>query len=261
MYKLERAGSGIPMGSVETLKPYFEEFRVFLDHGGKEIRKEEDVPKDFQGPIVLLKNPTPIFMEFMKQFSKEDKPKVRLLIRSFMLNKRAPKHFIIQGPIASGKTTLIDLAIALAPTEPGHLKYLQPIQFWAESLIDVCPMGTQGGVEFWTADPRYPSIFSKEKRVLVQKPVVASDADEYTLSFVRKLAPQRTKRTRMVHRKHQSTIVYHEWDSPIVVEAGWMPDLDSEMFYTIHMEGLSNIDPSFGTKLVKEAPLIRKIIL
>ena len=59
--RLECAGSGVEMGTVDALtKQHFQQYRVFLNHGGQEIRSPSELPTDFDAehvPVVLFKKP------------------------------------------------------------------------------------------------------------------------------------------------------------------------------------------------------------
>ncbi len=199
---------------------------------------------------------TPCFDALMVQVHKEDRPLVRVMLFSMIHNRRAAKHFVVEGPTCSGKSTLAQLAQALTPMGFGY-PYIDS-KFWMENLVDVAPMGTPNGVECWCADGVYPFIWSKEKQVLLQKPVLVQIVDEDTLIRVSSLTSSGSIDTmKVVNRKDKPSLGFYEWTSPVVVLTGEPLDLDKNLFCTIHMQKIKQYDEYFSKKLLQEVRFIR----
>jgi hypothetical protein len=205
---------------------------------------------------------TPYFDRLMSQVRDEDRPLVKSMLYAIMFNRRGTKHFVLEGTspyIAS----LVRLAQALAPMEFGHLTNCVNPRFWMEKLFELRPKGTEGGVECWSADAIYSSIWSKEHRVLIQKPILVHSIDKNTLIRASSLSIRNARGMNMMviaNREHKVPIGFYEWTSPVVVLASKPVDLDPNLFCTIHLDKADQHDPEFHLKLINEKECIKNIL-
>lgn len=198
----------------------------------------------------------------MANIRKEDRPLAQVMLRAMALNERAHKHFVLEGPVGSGKSALTCLARMLSPVAFGSLTNASDPTFWAEDLVELVPRGTRDGVECYMADPVYSVVWTKEHRVLVQKPVVVCGLDGD--SILDKLDYFEFKKgifMRIVHRRNLPMIGFYKWTSPVMVLANKPLDLDKEAFCTIHMDQADQADPNFYTKLRAEVPSIVDLLM
>ena len=55
-FKLECVGSGVALGTTSNVKKLFDEYRVFLGHGGQEIQSVDQIPTTFDDVLVLSRH-------------------------------------------------------------------------------------------------------------------------------------------------------------------------------------------------------------
>lgn len=196
---------------------------------------------------------TPCFNALMAQFNQDHQPVVLAMMHSMIRSTRMTWHIVIQGPSASGKSSLAKFITALMAYEPGMLYPCPSSYFWGEGLVE--KRLDKSGVTCWTKETGF-DIWSKDKQTLFQKPVIAIDPDPQSVQHLHYLAPIHTNQLRQINRKDMSSIGFHDWHAPILVTTSQDLGLDPAQFHTVHMNKIKDPDPEFFKKLLHEVGFV-----
>jgi energy-coupling factor transporter ATP-binding protein EcfA2 len=203
----------------------------------------------------LIMSNTPCFDILLQQFEKKDHVHILAAIVSMVKNRRLPKHVVIQGPQPSGKSTLVQLITHMMDQDPTFIQHAG--WFWGEALMDKVDK-MDNPFPNWTVDRTYPEILTKNLSMMCQRPAVADDPEPHTMDHLHYLAPAKTEHLRQIDRKHQSSIGFYEWRSPLLVITSKELEWDETLFRVIHMKKIKEYDVAFLKNLLTETTFVRK---